>query len=143
MTETLFSNSKFDLLKRIITALFLILPFSTVVAQDKNDDASTFKGTASYYANHFEGQKTSNGETFSQKALTAASNFFKLNTFVRVTNLLNNETVIVKITDRMHPKMAKKGRVVDLSLTAAKEIKMLGNGLAKVLVELVPSMHKK
>jgi rare lipoprotein A len=129
-------------LKRIITALFLILPFTATFAQDKNDN-TTFKGTASFYGNHFEGQKTSNGETFSQKALTAASNFFKLNTFVRVTNLLNNETVIVKITDRMHPRMAKKGRVVDLSLTAAKEIKMISNGLAKVLVELVPVSYKK
>jgi rare lipoprotein A len=130
-------------LKRIITGLFLFFSFNAVIAQDKNSDAETFKGTASYYADHFEGQKTSNGETFSQKALTAASNFFKLNTFVRVTNLLNNETVVVKITDRMHPRMAKQGRVVDLSVTAAKEIKMLGSGLAKVLVELVPSSHRK
>lgn len=116
--------------------MFLLSPLS-LLAQEKK--STSFNGTASYYANHFEGQKTSNGETFTQKALTAASNFFKLNTFVRVTNVINNETVIVKITDRMHPRMAKKGRVVDLSLTAAKEIKILGQGLAKVIVELLPT----
>jgi rare lipoprotein A len=130
-------------LKKLILALCCIASSYAVTAQASNDALPTFKGTASYYANHFEGQKTSNGETFSQKALTAASNFFKLNTWVRVTNLLNNESVIVKITDRMHPRMAQKGRVVDLSTTAAKELKMMGAGLAKVLVELVPSGHKK
>ena len=120
-----------------------LLPIGAL-AQDKNEPGTVSKnGTASYYANHFEGQKTSNGETFTQKALTAASNFFKLNTFVRVTNLLNNESVIVKITDRMHPRMAQKGRVVDLSLKAAADIKMLGQGLAKVLVELVPKSTVK
>jgi rare lipoprotein A len=122
--------------------MFVLMPLSIFAQSNNNDNNNSGnqkKGTASFYASHFEGQKTSNGETFSQKALTAASNFFKLNTFVRVTNLLNNESVVVKITDRMHPRMAKKGRIVDLSLTAAKEIKMIGQGLAKVIVELIPT----
>ena len=122
--------------KSIIALLFL-LPVS-LIAQEKEQSSKGLKGIASYYADHFEGQQSANGETFSQKALTAASNFFKLNTFVRVTNLINNESVIVKITDRMHPRMAKMGRVVDLSVKAAKEIRMMGQGLAKVIVELVP-----
>lgn len=130
-------------MKRIIITLFFALPISVIAQDNKETESLAKKGTASFYANHFEGQQTSNGETFSQKALTAASNFFKLNTFVRVTNLLNNESVIVKITDRMHPRMAQRGRVVDLSLQAAKEIKMLGQGLAKVIVELVPKSSKK
>jgi rare lipoprotein A len=126
-------------LTKIIIVLAFLLPIG-VIAQEKKESVTTVKnGIASYYADHFEGQKTSNGETFTQKALTAASNFFKLNTFVRVTNLLNNETVIVKITDRMHPRMAKAGRVVDLSTKAAKDIKMFGKGLVKVIVELVPN----
>ena len=95
-------------------------------------------GFASFYAKMFEGLKTANGEIFSHSKLTAASNFFPLNTLVRITNLRNGKSVLVKITDRMHPNMTSKGRVVDLSMAAAKKIQMItSNGLAKVNVQKV------
>lgn len=98
----------------------------------------TLLGTASYYSTSFEGRKTATGELFRHSNLTAASNNFKLNTWVRISNLKNGESVIVRINDRMHPKMAKKGRVVDLTSTAAKKIGITSKaGLAKVKVEQV------
>lgn len=124
---------------RIIIALFLLLPLGLCAQNNYKSSTTPVKGTASYYADNMNGQQTSNGETFSQRALTAASNFFSLNTLVRVTNLINNQSVIVRITDRMHPRMAKNGRVVDLSKKAAKEIQMISQGVAKVVVELVPA----
>jgi len=92
------------------------------------------KGFASIYANRFIGLRTATGEIFKHSNLTAASNNFKINSWVKVTNLSNMKSVIVRINDRMHPRMAKMGRVVDLTKAAAK---LLGNfdGLANVKVE--------
>jgi rare lipoprotein A len=91
-------------------------------------------GTASFYANKFEGRKTANGEIFSQKKLTAASNIVDLNQWVRVTNTRNNLAVILRITDRMHK---NNKRLIDLSRSAAKKLKYTGHGLAHVKVEVL------
>lgn len=98
---------------------------------------NALNGTASFYHNSFEGRKTATGDIFRNKKLTAASNNFKLNTWVLVTNLRNKKSVIVRINDRMHPRMAKKGRVVDLSREAAKLLDFIDNGLAKVKAQPV------
>ncbi len=95
-------------------------------------------GIASYYSRSLDGTKTATGETFRQTGMTAASNFFKLNTWVRVTNLRSGKSIIVRINDRMHPSMAKKGRVVDLSRKGATILDFLVKGLIKVKVEEVP-----
>src|ERR1051326_1911061 len=95
-------------------------------------------GIASIYSPKLEGTETSTGETFSHKYLTAASNFFKLNTWVKITNLKTGKSVVVRINDRMHPAMAAKGRVADLSISAAKKIGLtILAGLTKVKVEEV------
>jgi rare lipoprotein A len=100
--------------------------------------SKTLFGIASFYSKNLEGTETSTGETFSHNNLTAASNNFKLNSWVRVTNLRNGKSVIVRINDRMHPAMAAKGRVVDLSISAAKKIGLTFlAGLTKVKVEEV------
>jgi rare lipoprotein A len=100
--------------------------------------AKAVTGIASMYSAKLEGTETSTGETFSHKYLTAASNNFKLNTLVKVTNLRTGKSVVVRINDRMHPAMAAKGRVVDLSLSAAKQIGLtVLAGLTKVKVEVV------
>jgi rare lipoprotein A len=93
--------------------------------------ARALYGVASYYANSFVGQQASNGEIFSQNKLTGASNFLPLNTWVKVTNLKNGKSVVVKITDRMNKRMK---RVIDLSKTAAKQLAYTGEGLAQVKV---------
>ncbi|PWT96302.1 MAG: septal ring lytic transglycosylase RlpA family lipoprotein [Bacteroidetes bacterium] len=91
-------------------------------------------GTASYYGGKFNGRKTANGEKFDQKKMTAAHNGLPLNTYVKVTNLRNKKTVVVKITDRMHP---KNKRLIDLSRGAAEKLGYVGQGLTKVKVEVV------
>jgi len=103
------------------------------IALNKN---RTLFGIASFYSFNLEGTETATGETFYHEGFTAASNNFKLNTLVKVTNLRNGKSVIVRINDRMHPKMAKKGRIVDLTLSAAKKIGLsFLTGLTKVKVE--------
>lgn len=94
----------------------------------------TFYGQASYYANKFNGRRTANGEVFDQKKLTCACNVLPLGTWIRVTNLKNKRTVIVKINDRIHPKMK---RVVDLSRAAAQKLGFVSRGLTRVKVEIV------
>jgi rare lipoprotein A len=91
-------------------------------------------GTASFYANKFEGRQTANGEIFSQKKLSGASNILPLNHWVRVTNERNKLSVVLRITDRMHK---NNKRLIDLSKSAAKKLKYTGYGLARVKVEVI------
>ena len=91
-------------------------------------------GTASFYANKFEGRKTATGEMFTQKKMTGASNILPLNHWVRVTNTRNNLSVILRINDRMHK---NNKRLIDLSKSAAKKLKYTGYGLAHVKVEVL------
>ncbi len=91
-------------------------------------------GTASFYHTKFEGRKTANGEVFSNKKMTAANNFLPLGTKVKVTNLKNKKSVIVKINDRLHP---KNKRLIDLTLAAAKKLNFTAQGLCRVKMQLV------
>jgi len=86
-------------------------------------------GRASYYADKFDGRKTSNGETFSQNKRTAASKTLPFGTKVTVKNLANGKTVKVRINDR-GPFVA--GRIIDLSKKAAQKINMIDAGVADV-----------
>lgn len=101
------------------------------------------KGTASYYSLKFEGRKTATGATFSHVKYTAASNHYPLGIFVKVLNPKNNLFVIVKINDRMAKSMSKKGRIVDLTRVAAKEIGIIKQGIGKVLVQKVEKLTNK
>ena len=91
-------------------------------------------GTASYYAEKFNGRKTANGEIYDSKKMTAACNTLPLGTWIRVTNLSNNRSVIVKTNDRLHPRMT---RIVDMSRAAAVKLGYIGKGLTKVKVEVL------
>jgi rare lipoprotein A len=87
------------------------------------------KGIASYYSREFHGRKTASGERFNMRDLTAAHKTLPFNTRVKVINLENNKTVIVRINDRGP---FKKGRVIDLSYKAAKKIGLIKTGTANV-----------
>ncbi|NCT95131.1 MAG: septal ring lytic transglycosylase RlpA family protein [Chitinophagaceae bacterium] len=100
------------------------------------------QGSASYYSPKFEGRRTASGMVFTHRGFTAASNHFPLHTRVKVTNLLNNKSVIVLINDRMHPRMKRKGRVVDLTRSAADSLDFLAAGLARVSVQPVEELKK-
>jgi rare lipoprotein A len=88
-------------------------------------------GIASFYHNKFEGRKMANGELFSQQHFTAASNTLPLNCWVKVTNLRNQRSLILRITDRIHP---KNKRLIDLSRSAAWALGYTGHGLTRVEV---------
>ncbi|MFM6923883.1 MAG: septal ring lytic transglycosylase RlpA family protein [Ferruginibacter sp.] len=105
-----------------------------------NDKAKTkkttrvFYGQASFYSSKFNGRRTASGEAFDQKKFTCACNVLPLGTWIKVTNLRNGRSVIVKVNDRIHPKMK---RLVDLSKAAAQKLGYVSNGLTRVKVELV------
>lgn len=127
--------------KRILYALLLTGAPVMAAAQAQKDSIALSRkknvarvqyGIASYYHNKFEGRKTANGEIFTQKGMTAASNTHPLNCWVRVTNSRNKKSVILRITDRMHP---QNPRLIDLSRTAAAKLGYTGRGLTRVKVE--------
>ena len=89
-------------------------------------------GVASYYAHKYHGRTTANGERFDMNDMTAAHKTLPFGTRVRVTNLNNGKSVTVRINDR-GPFV--KGRVIDLSLAAAKKLDMVGPGLAEVRLQ--------
>ena len=93
------------------------------------------QGIASFYSANLNGTLTSTGERYRNVRYTAACNLFKLNTLVRVTNLKNGSTVLVRINDHMHPNMLRKGRVIDLSKAAAEKILHNSTGIVLVSVE--------
>ncbi|MBT3181444.1 MAG: septal ring lytic transglycosylase RlpA family protein [Deltaproteobacteria bacterium] len=89
-------------------------------------------GKASWYGPGFAGRKTANGERFNPNAMTAAHKTLPMNTTVRVTNIKNGKTVVVRINDR-GPFI--RGRIIDLSKAAAKKIDMIGHGTSTVKLE--------
>ena len=91
-------------------------------------------GVASYYAAKFENRKTAGGERFKSGGFTAAHRTLPLGTIVRVTNLENNRSVVVRINDR--GPFARK-RIIDLSPAAARAIGVRDQGLMRVQVEVV------
>lgn len=109
----------------------LLATDSVVIAKKKF--AKVQYGTASYYHDKFQNRLTASGEKFDQKKMTAAHNGLPLNTWIRVTNLRNQRSVIVRVNDRLH---RKNTRLVDLSNCAAKNLGYLGRGLTQVKVEV-------
>ena len=91
------------------------------------------RGTASWYGRQFHGRRTASGERFDMHALTAAHPSLPLDSIVRVRNVNNQREVIVRVNDRgpFH-----RGRILDLSYAAAREIGML-RGLGSVVLELL------
>lgn len=89
---------------------------------------------ASYYADKFNGRKTASGEIFDMNGYTAAHKDLPFGTQLKVTNLANGKSVVVKVNDR-GPFVA--GREIDLSKAAAAKLDMMGGGTANVSIELV------
>jgi rare lipoprotein A len=119
--------------------MMMLIPIFGIAQEGSKKDGKQLNGVATIYAKRFQGLRTATGEVFKHTNLTAASNNFKINTWVKVTNLENLRSVIVRINDRMHPRMAKMGRVVDLTQAAAR---LLGgfDGMVKVKVEEIAAI---
>lgn len=114
---------------RIIGGIFtfsMIIIFMAMVS----GHAETL-GTASFYGKELKGSRTANGERFNPAELTAAHRSLPFGTKLRVTNLENHKSVVVRVTDRGPH---KRGRMIDLSYGAAKAVGMLKTGTAKVSV---------
>lgn len=94
----------------------------------------TQKGKASYYSKRATGSRAASGIRIHHDSLTCAHRNYPFGTVLRVTNLSNNKSVDVKVTDRGP---YGRGRIVDLSYAAAKEIGMLAQGVAMVEVKVV------
>ncbi|MFD1008756.1 MULTISPECIES: septal ring lytic transglycosylase RlpA family protein [Oceanisphaera] len=105
---------------------------NTFVAPERSNVVSVQQGKASYYGARHHGRKTASGEPFNKNALTAAHRTLPFGTRVRVTNLNNQQSIVVRINDRGP---YAKGRIIDLSEQAAREINMIRAGVAKVKVE--------
>jgi len=100
----------------------------------KSVKQKVYFGIASYYAEKFNGRKTANGEIYDSKKFSAACNILPLGTWIRVTNLRNKKTVILKTNDRLHVRMK---RIVDLSRAAAEKLGYTQRGLTQVKVEVL------
>src|SRR5205823_5611804 len=94
----------------------------------------TEEGNASWYGDPFNGRRASNGEIYDMYKLTAAHRTLPFDAMVRVTNLSNGKSTTVRITDR-GPFV--ENRIIDLSLAAAREIDLVGPGVAPVRVEVL------
>jgi rare lipoprotein A len=92
------------------------------------------QGHASYYGAELAGHRTASGERFDPGALTAAHRTLPIGSRVRVTNLANGMSVVVRVNDRGP---GARSRILDLSRAAAKEISMIRSGTAQVKLELV------
>jgi rare lipoprotein A len=106
------------------------------VPKNLGEPVSSEIGLASWYGPPYAGRKGADGTVYDQNAMTAAHLTLPLGTMVRVTNLTTNQSVVVKITDR-GPFV--RGRIIDLSLAAAKATGVYRAGVAKVKVEAFAS----
>ena len=101
---------------------------------DSVDQGWKQSGIASWYGGKFHGRRTANGEIYDMYAMTAAHKILPFDTLVEVENLDNGTTVRVRINDR-GPFV--RGRIIDLTYTAAKQIDMIGPGTAKVRLRVL------
>jgi rare lipoprotein A len=97
-------------------------------------------GNASYYANKFHGRKTSSGEKYHKDSLVCAHKTLKFGTVLKVTNLKNDSTIIVRVIDRMGK---SSPHIIDLSMAGAKQLNFVRNGITKVKIEeVVPTLSE-
>ncbi len=115
------------LVNSILAIAILMLGFVSVGAQ-------TRRGKASYYSKRATGARTSSGERLHHDSLTCAHLTYPFGTQLKVTNLRNGKSVVVRVTDR-GPR--GRGRLIDLSYGAARALGMLSQGIAMVEVEPV------
>lgn len=121
--------------KLIMKKIFLVLTCIAVLMTSAFCNTLYKTGVvASYYAEDFHGKKTSNGEVFNMWGMTCAHKMLPFNTMLKVTNLSNGKSVVVRVNDR-GPFVAN--REIDLSKGAASKISMIGSGTAKVKLEII------
>jgi rare lipoprotein A len=108
----------------------------------KEYDKYKEKGLASWYGDDFHNKKTANNEVFNMNDMVAAHRTLPLPSIVRVTNLKNGQSALIRVNDR-GPFSDEKNRIIDLSKEAAKRLDFKNNGLTEVIVELLPNETKQ
>jgi rare lipoprotein A len=95
-------------------------------------------GLASYYGPGFHGERTASGEVFDQNELVAAHPTIEFGTLLRVTNLENGRSVVVRVVDRgPYGRNRRKGAIIDLSQGAARRLRFVRDGIVRVRVEIL------
>lgn len=124
------ARTKKTLIWFVFVTMYVFGKISTIYAQ------KTFRqrGIASYYIDRFDGRQTASGEIFDNQDLVGSHKKLPFNSMVRVTNLANKRSVVVRINDRGP---YAHGRIIDVSKAAAQKIGLLSTGTAKVLIEIV------
>lgn len=122
-------------LKKGSILLLLVFAFAAASYAQKNTS-----GFASSYPQAMEGMKTASGETYCSKDLTACHASLPFNTLLKVTNLQNKKSVIVRVNDRFS---YRNSRVVDISNAAASQIDLFGNITPQVSVEVIGMADEK
>lgn len=131
----------------IIAFVVFMWLFVPLVAAAQSQSASVgtglppMKGICVYYNDKFQGHPVASGEKYDKEALTAAHKTLPFGTMVKVTNLGNNKSVVVRVNDR-GPHGGSKAKIIEISSRAAKEIDMIKEGKAKVQIEVVESGKK-
>lgn len=113
---------------------FLPLPQQKPKALESSTKKPYQVGKASWYGGLFQGKATASGEDYNMYDFTAAHRELPLGTFVKVTNLSNLKSVIVRVNDRGP---VTPGRIIDLSYRAARSLEMRQSGLQKVRIDIV------
>jgi len=99
------------------------------------------KGICVYYNDKFQGHVLASGEKYDKEALTAAHKTLPFGTMVKVTNLGNNKSVVVRVNDR-RPHSGSRAKIIEITSRAAKEIDMIKKGKVEVQIEVVESGKK-
>ncbi len=118
----------------LVSAMLSWASCASVQVSSKKSKPYLEIGLASYYAHKFHGRPTASGEIYDENSLTAAHPKLSFGTLVRVTNLTNKKSVVLKVNDR-GPLSDK--RIIDVSYRAAQELDFVRQGLVKVGLEIV------
>jgi len=110
---------------KIIVTFFMVFIVSSLSFHSLSQE----KGKASFYAHKMQGRKTSSGEPYHGDSLTCAHRTYPFGTLLMVKNPENDKMVVVKVTDRGPH---KKSRLIDLSYAAAKQLGIIGRGIAEI-----------
>ena len=116
-----------------VTKAPVVQTVSTHTPKKGNKSTAYQVGTASWYGQQFQGKQTASGEPFNMQDFTAAHPTLPLGTYVKVTNLRNGSSVIVRINDRGP---VVDGRIIDLSYNAAKALGFRERGIQRVRLDL-------
>jgi rare lipoprotein A len=118
----------------IVKKYFLYFLLGPIIVIYAFQEVYKQKGLASYYSNKFEGRRTSSGAIFRQDSLTCAHKSLKFGTLLKVTNLRNDSTIVVKVNDRLSQ---KSRHIIDLTLSAAQKLNFVRQGIVQVEIEKI------